>query len=268
VAVFPEDLDVRVLAPRRQRTRRQLLLPAADLPTPDLLLEREHEPSADRLDDCRGSALLTRDRVRVVGVAIGTDEQDGAASGDRRQAIAQHVAFDDEHAGGPRTADELVRGEEQSVLARHVDRQVRARRRVVEAGESAVLPEHARDALDVRDDPGHVRCGREAADLQRPVGVTSQLPREVVDVEAPVGSLADRDDVGGRLAPGQLVGVVLVGADEHDRALAAVEFERTDDGTRTAARRPAPCAASASPSSATRSRSASRCRCSSGSGGR
>jgi hypothetical protein len=35
----------------------------------------------------------------------------------------------------------------------------------------------------------------------------------------PVGVLADGDDVGDRLAPGQLVGVVLEGADEDDRPL-------------------------------------------------
>ena len=35
----------------------------------------------------------------------------------------------------------------------------------------------------------------------------------------PIGVLADHDDVGDRLAPGQLVAVVLVRAEEHDRSL-------------------------------------------------
>ena len=39
------------------------------------------------------------------------------------------------------------------------------------------------------------------------------------EVDVAVGVLADRDDVGDRLAPGQLVGVVLVRPDEHDRPL-------------------------------------------------
>jgi hypothetical protein len=56
-----------------------------------------------------------------------------------------------------------------------------------------------------------------------------QLEVEPVEVDAPVGVLADRDDVGDRLAPWQLVRVVLVRADEHDRAFARVEREQADE---------------------------------------
>jgi hypothetical protein len=45
--------------------------------------------------------------------------------------------------------------------------------------------------------------------------------REVGQVDVAVGVLADGHDVGDRLAPGDLVGVVLVGADEDDRPLLA-----------------------------------------------
>ena len=75
------------------------------------------------------------------------------------------------------------------------------------------------DAGGVGDDAGDVRRGRERADLERPVGVLLQLLAQVGLVDAAVGVLADRDDVGDRLAPRDLVGVVLVGTDEHDRPL-------------------------------------------------
>ena len=69
----------------------------------------------------------------------------------------------------------------------------------------------------VADDPGHVAGGRERADPQRAVGVRGELRVQPVEVDVAVGVLRDHHDVGDRLAPGQLVGVVLVRADEHDR---------------------------------------------------
>ena len=61
--------------------------------------------------------------------------------------------------------------------------------------------------------------------------VAAKLGVEVREVDAPAGVLADRDDVGARLAPRQLVRVMLVGTDEHDRALYArrVEVEQADE---------------------------------------
>ena len=56
--------------------------------------------------------------------------------------------------------------------------------------------------------------------LQRPVGVRHELRLQAAEVDAAVVVLRDGRDVGDRLAPGQLVGVVLVRADEHDRPLA------------------------------------------------
>ena len=87
--------------------------------------------------------------------------------------------------------------------------------------------EHARDRIDVGDDPGDVRRGGEAAHLQRAIRVAAQLRLEAGDVDAPVGVLGDGHDVGARLAPRQLVGVVLVGADEDDGA--GVEVEQADE---------------------------------------
>ena len=88
-----------------------------------------------------------------------------------------------------------------------------------------------RDRVDVRHDPGHVRGGGEAAQLQRAIGVAAQLGREVREVDPPVVVLADRDDVGAGLAPGQLVRVVLVGPDEDDGPLRAwaIEVEHPDE---------------------------------------
>ena len=52
---------------------------------------------------------------------------------------------------------------------------------------------------------------------------------EVLDVDAALRVLADGDDLGDRLAPGQLVGVVLVGPDEDHRSLAALEPQHADE---------------------------------------
>ena len=75
------------------------------------------------------------------------------------------------------------------------------------------------DRVGVGEDAGDVGGGGEAADPQRPVGVPDQLRVQVGQVDVPVGVRADHDDVGDRLPPRQLVGVVLVRADEHHRPL-------------------------------------------------
>ena len=58
--------------------------------------------------------------------------------------------------------------------------------------------------------------------------MAAKLALELVDVETATGVFADHDHVRHRLAPRQLVGMVLVGADEHDRPLAAAEPEHPD----------------------------------------
>ena len=71
----------------------------------------------------------------------------------------------------------------------------------------------------VGQDPGHVRGRREAADQQRAVRVAGQLLFEVGQVDMPVGVFADDHDVGNRLAPRQLIGVMFVRPHEHDWTL-------------------------------------------------
>ena len=77
---------------------------------------------------------------------------------------------------------------------------------------------HDRDRPPVADDPGHVGGGREAADLDRAVTVSDELFLQVLLIDVAVVVLADDDHVRDRLPPGKLVGVVLVRADEDDRA--------------------------------------------------
>ena len=134
----------------------------------------------------------------------------------------------------PGPADELVGRDEDRVLVgervglpagrvgerTHLDRDVRRRGGEVPERQRAVAVEQDRDRPDVADDPGHVRGRRERADLQRPVGVGDELGLEPLEVDPPVVVLGDDDDVGQRLAPRQLVAVVLVRSDEHDRPLA------------------------------------------------
>ena len=79
--------------------------------------------------------------------------------------------------------------------------------------------QHGGDGTAVGQDPGHVRGRRKAADQQRAARETGQLAFEVGQVDMPVGVFADNDDVGNRLTPGQLVGMMLIGPDEHDGTL-------------------------------------------------
>ena len=82
-----------------------------------------------------------------------------------------------------------------------------------------MLVEEPRDGERVGHDAGHVRRGREAADPERPVRVALQLLGQLGEVRVAVPVLPDRDHVRDRLPPRQLVAVVLVGPDEHDRPL-------------------------------------------------
>ena len=93
-------------------------------------------------------------------------------------------------------------------------------------GERAVAVEEIGDAVRVGDDPGHVRRRRERPDPQRPVRVADELLLEARDIDVPVLVLGDHDDVGERLAPGQLVRVMLERPDEDHRALALGDVRR------------------------------------------
>ena len=85
----------------------------------------------------------------------------------------------------------------------------------------AVLVQERGDAVGVRHDAGDVRRRAERADLQRPVGELLEPLAQVVLAHPAVDVLADGDDVSDRLAPRDLVGVVLVRPEEHDGALTA-----------------------------------------------
>jgi hypothetical protein len=80
-----------------------------------------------------------------------------------------------------------------------------------------VAVEQSRDPVGVGDDAGDVGGGREAAHRQRPPHQAGQAGLQLGQVELAVGVLADLDHLGGRLAPGQQVGVVLERPDQHHR---------------------------------------------------
>ena len=158
------------------------------------------------------------------------DVGDGPAAGHARDPVAEQLAPRDEDTRRPWAADELVGRDEDRVLVRervglarreraHLDRDVRRGGREVPERQRAMAVEQDRDRADVAQDAGHVRGCRERADLQRPVDVLDERGLEPGEVDPAVVVLGDDDDVGQRLAPGQLVAVVLVGPDEHDRAL-------------------------------------------------
>ena len=81
--------------------------------------------------------------------------------------------------------------------------------------------QHPRDGAHVADHPGDVGGRRERAQLHRPPGELEQPALEIREVDLPLVGEADLHHLGDRLQPGQLVGVVLVGADEDHRPLVA-----------------------------------------------
>ena len=114
-----EDAEVRVGSPttrargaRSAPSRRRISLGA------DRLLEREHEPGADRLDDRGRARLLADDRVGVVGLPGRADEPDRPAARRGRHApLRRSERFATRTPGRAGAAGELVRGEEDRVLA-------------------------------------------------------------------------------------------------------------------------------------------------------
>ncbi len=210
---------------RAHRAAHEVVLVGLDHVGAQRPLEVEDQAGPDRLDDRRGAALLAVLGVADEAVVRRADVGDGAAAHDVGHPVGEQRPPHDEDPRRARPAHELVRGQEHCVLGRlgvigpHVDVDVRGPGRVVPERQRPVLVQQAGDRVGVREDAGHVRRGREAADPQRPVGVAHELLGQPRGVDVPVGALRDDHDVGDRLAPGQLVAVVLERADEDHGAL-------------------------------------------------
>ena len=97
-----EDLEVRMARPALDRPPDERLLALADRLGADRLLEPEHEPGPDRLDDRRRAALLAVLDVGQVDVLGRVDVGDRAAAGHRRDAVVEQLAPGDEDAGRAR----------------------------------------------------------------------------------------------------------------------------------------------------------------------
>ena len=156
------------------------------------------------------------------------DVRNRPAAGDDRHPVVQQPLPDREHARRAGSADELVRRHEHRVhravdvlgaVPVHLDRDVRCRRREVPERQGAVPVQQIGDRVGVGDDAGDVRRGGEGADLERAFLVRPQCSVQRSQVDVAVGVLGDRHDVADRLAPAELVGVVLERPDEHDRSL-------------------------------------------------
>ena len=150
-----------------------------------------------------------------------------AAADDVGHAVREQLTADDKHSRRSWTADELVRAEEDRVLVRermlrraraHLDLDVRRGGGEVPERKCSVPMQQIRDRKGVGENAGDVRRGRERRDLPRPGRVPDELLLESPDVDVPVDVLRDHHDFGDRLPPGQLVGVMLVWAEEHDWA--------------------------------------------------
>ena len=149
--------------------------------------------------------------------------------------LVEELTAHDEHAGCAGAADELVRAEEDRVLvgrgvthaaatlAVHLDVDVGSGCREVPERECPVLVQQCGDGVGVGDDARDVACGREGSDDQRTCGILLQTGSERVEIDVAVEVLGDHHDVGHALTPHDLVGVMLVGADEDDGTLVGLD---------------------------------------------
>ena len=162
---------------------------------------------------------------------LGRHQRHRAAARLRRHGVLDQALLDHQHAGRARAADQLVRRQEHRVLVGEVAvGPVVPARFIVDVGVGpggGVVPERQRAVAvqqhghraHVRDDAADVRRRREAADLERPVarGAEQRRPPACATSMRPSSSSSMTTDLGQAVAPGQLVRVVLVGADEHHR---------------------------------------------------
>ena len=196
----------------------------------DGFLEPEHEARANGLDDRRRAAFLTLlDGVEIPMLGR-VDVGDGPPAGHARDAVAEELTPRDEDAWRPWPTDELVGRDEDRVLVRqrvglagrertHLHRDIWRGGRVIPERQGPMAVEQDRDRPDVAQNAGHIRGGRERADLEGSIDMLDEGSLETGEVDPAVVILGDHNDVGQRFAPGQLVAVVLIRADEHDRAL-------------------------------------------------
>ena len=225
-----EHPQVRVLLPRVDRALDELLSVLGDRLGAHGPLELEHEPGADRLDDRGRAALFAVLGIVEVAVAWASTSATVPPPGCVGTRVPEQALLRHQHAGRARAADELVRRQEHRVLVREVPVGAvlaaafirsarRAGRREVPERERAVTVEQRASPRPRPADAGDVRRGREAADLQRAVAWRRARARACARSMRPSSSSSMITTSAMTVAPGQLVPVVLVGADEHDRPL-------------------------------------------------
>ena len=111
-----KQLDRRVRRPCSDRPLAVRLLMQSDRGDADCCFQLEHQPGADRADDVGCTTLFAMHRVVEVTVVGGIHLRNRAPTDHVGHPIVQQRLLHDEHARGPRFADELVRADEDSVL--------------------------------------------------------------------------------------------------------------------------------------------------------
>ena len=228
-AMLPRMAMFGLVDHERDRALDEVDLALADRVGADRLLELEHEPGADRLDDRGRAALLAEHRIGDVAVLLVVDVRDRAAAGRAGDGVGRPGARLTTSTPGVCGPPMNLCGEMNtaSLYASRllVDRSSRSRRtaRPRRSPRTSSAPcwwssvERSRAvsvAMPVTFDAAEklpILSGRAAN--------AHELLLEVGEIDVAVGVLVDHDDVGDRLAPRQLVGVVLERPDEHDRAL-------------------------------------------------
>jgi hypothetical protein len=84
-----------------------------------------------------------------------------------------------------------------------------------------VAPQERGNDVGIGHDAGDVGRRRKGANAHAAISGGLKQAFELHQIGAAIGRLVDFDDLGATFAPGQDIGMVFIGTDEHDRLLAA-----------------------------------------------
>ena len=183
---------------------------------PTACLSWKTQPGPDRFDDRRGASLLAVGRIADVAVLVLVHIGHRAAARRAGTRLVSRPFLTASTPGVPGPPMNLCGGQENRVLAvdgavrsrsarRHADFDIGGGRRVVPERQRAVAVQQGGDGPGVGGDAGDVGGGREAADLERPVGMVLEGRSQAADIDMAVGVGVDDDDVGDGFAPRQFV---------------------------------------------------------------
>ena len=175
--------------------------------------------ATDRFNDSRSATLFPVFWVRMPVVPVRGDITHGAATHLSGSCAADDRSLDGQDSAAARATNKLMGREKHrvdgGVWPVHIDGQIGRARRVVPDRDGAVTFEYLSDARHIRLNTRDIRCRREAAHNQGSRRVFFERSDQVLLINIAVFVKRYSDHVYLRFSPGQLIGVMLVRANEH-----------------------------------------------------